>query len=363
MRPAAPPADRAGVDPDHGRARLERRADRGEPRAAEPDDADVGVDRAVERRRVLPRRRIAPHGCGRLAHRRGILDGRAASRVARMPIEPPPCQWAFPPAEAAGEEGLLALGADLAPGTLLAAYRAGIFPMPLAGVRGDGLVQPRPARRRPARRVPPRALAAPLRAPLHGHRRPRVRATSSPAARTPRRPGGWITPAMRAAYVRLHELGWAHSIEVWDDGRRARRRALRRRDRRPVRRRVEVPRPHRRVEGRAGRARRAAARRRAARACSTCSGRRRTCARSARATSRAPTTWRGCRRRSRRRRRSRDRPGAVPSGFALSVPQRPRTRGERRPCQIAGASSGRSSTCRSARSSRSGWSRCSTSSP
>jgi leucyl/phenylalanyl-tRNA---protein transferase len=32
----------------------------------------------------------------------------------------------------------------------------------------------------------------------------------------PRRPGGWITPAIRAAYERLHALGWAHSIEVWD---------------------------------------------------------------------------------------------------------------------------------------------------
>jgi len=28
----------------------------------------------------------------------------------------------------------------------------------------------------------------------------------------------WITPAMFAAYVRLHEMGWAHSIEVWRDG-------------------------------------------------------------------------------------------------------------------------------------------------
>ena len=33
-------------------------------------------------------------------------------------------------------------------------------------------------------------------------------------ARTPR-PGGWITPAIEAAYTRLFALGWAHSIEVW----------------------------------------------------------------------------------------------------------------------------------------------------
>ena len=33
----------------------------------------------------------------------------------------------------------------------------------------------------------------------------------------PRRTGGWITPAVRDAYVRLHELGWAHSVEAWDE--------------------------------------------------------------------------------------------------------------------------------------------------
>src|SRR5918995_1776845 len=47
-----------------------------------------------------------------------------------MPIEPEPCAWAFPPAQTAGPDGVVALGADLAPGTLLAAYRAGMFPMP-----------------------------------------------------------------------------------------------------------------------------------------------------------------------------------------------------------------------------------------
>jgi leucyl/phenylalanyl-tRNA--protein transferase len=31
------------------------------------------------------------------------------------------------------------------------------------------------------------------------------------------RPNGWITPEFIAAYSRLHELGWAHSVEVWDE--------------------------------------------------------------------------------------------------------------------------------------------------
>jgi len=40
------------------------------------------------------------------------------------------------------------------------------------------------------------------------------------ACADPRRPGGWITPAIRDAYVELHRLGWAHSVETWsvDDG-------------------------------------------------------------------------------------------------------------------------------------------------
>ena len=45
-------------------------------------------------------------------------------------IEPPPTRWGFPPVEAADESGLVAVGGDLEPGTLLAAYRSGLFPMP-----------------------------------------------------------------------------------------------------------------------------------------------------------------------------------------------------------------------------------------
>jgi leucyl/phenylalanyl-tRNA--protein transferase len=37
------------------------------------------------------------------------------------------------------------------------------------------------------------------------------------ACADPRRPGAWITPAVAAAYDRLHELGWAHSVEAWDE--------------------------------------------------------------------------------------------------------------------------------------------------
>ena len=133
-----------------------------------------------------------------------------------MPTEPPACRWTFPHAALAGEEGLLALGADLAPGTLLAAYRAGIFPMPIRAVDEMAWFSPDP------RGVVPLDEFAPSRSLRRARRRFTVSADRAFGAvvagcADPRRPGGWITPAMDAAYGDLHRLGWAHSIEVWDD--------------------------------------------------------------------------------------------------------------------------------------------------
>jgi leucyl/phenylalanyl-tRNA---protein transferase len=132
-----------------------------------------------------------------------------------MPREFPPCPWSFPPAEAAGEEGLLALGADLEPGTLVTAYRAGIFPMPIDGVPEMAWFSPDP------RGIVPLAEFAPSRSLRRAARRFTVTADRAFAdvmagCADPRRPGGWITPAIRAAYGELHTLGWAHSLEVWD---------------------------------------------------------------------------------------------------------------------------------------------------
>ncbi len=132
-----------------------------------------------------------------------------------MPIEPPPSRWAFPPAEEAPDRAPLGIGADLEPGTLLAAYRAGIFPWPDDGGRllwwapDPRAVLPLDAfhESRSLRRVRPhfavtrdRAFADVMRG---------CASTHGPT---------WITPGMLAAYVRLHDLGWAHSIEVWRNG-------------------------------------------------------------------------------------------------------------------------------------------------
>jgi len=133
-----------------------------------------------------------------------------------MPTEPPPCPWAFPAPDTAGEGGLLALGADLDAGTLLAAYRAGVFPMPLDGVPEPAWFSPDP------RGIVALAQFRPGRSLRRAARRFTVTADHAFEAvvegcADPRRPGGWITPEIRAAYGRLHALGWAHSVEAWDD--------------------------------------------------------------------------------------------------------------------------------------------------
>jgi leucyl/phenylalanyl-tRNA--protein transferase len=130
---------------------------------------------------------------------------------------------AFPPDERALREpnGLLAAGGALSPRWLLAAYRRGIFPW---YSEGEPILWWTPD---------PRLVLVPdefhashsLRKALR-QRRFEVRADTDFAAvlrgcAAPRAPapGTWITPAMQAAYLKMHELGHAHSVECWRDGR------------------------------------------------------------------------------------------------------------------------------------------------
>lgn len=110
------------------------------------------------------------------------------------------------------DSDIVAVGADLEPGTLLAAYRAGLFPMPFdrrriawfsPDPRGvlplDGLHVSR-SLRRSLRRFDVQMDTA--------------FRTVMTACADPTRSGSWINRAFIDAYTRLHELGWAHSIEV-----------------------------------------------------------------------------------------------------------------------------------------------------
>lgn len=133
-----------------------------------------------------------------------------------MPVEPPPSRWRFPDAAAADEHGVVGLGADLDPGTLLLAYRSGMFPMPLQGGAPMAWWSPDPRGIVPLRGV---RISRSLRASC---RRYEIRIDSSfaevvAACADPVRPGGWITAEIGAAYQRLHELGWARCVEAWDD--------------------------------------------------------------------------------------------------------------------------------------------------
>ena len=133
------------------------------------------------------------------------------------PVEPPPTRWGLPPASAADEHGVVGVGADLEPGTLLAAYRSGLFPMGLGGHGREpiGWWSPDP------RGILPLDGLHESRSLRKARRRYEVRVDSAfaevvAACADPHREGAWITPAIADAYTRLHELGWAHSVEVWD---------------------------------------------------------------------------------------------------------------------------------------------------
>jgi len=127
----------------------------------------------------------------------------------------PENQWAFPDARDTGPDEIAAVGADLEPGTVLAAYRRGLFPMRV--------------RRRLAWWSPdPRGIipldgfhcSRSLRRAL-GRFDVRVDTAFDAVVRgcaDPRRPGGWIDDSFLAAYTRLHAMGWAHSVEAWHDG-------------------------------------------------------------------------------------------------------------------------------------------------
>ena len=159
----------------------------------------------------------------------------------RVPVEPAETPWAFPPADS-GDGDLVALGADLAPGTLLAAYRRGLFPMavdvPGRGRRQEmaqemGREMGRETAQETAREMAwwsPQARGV---LPLDGlrvtrslrqsarHFEVRVDTAFDEVVRgcaDPGRPGGWIDAEIATAYSELHRLGWAHSVEAWRAG-------------------------------------------------------------------------------------------------------------------------------------------------
>ena len=127
--------------------------------------------------------------------------------------------WAFPPVEGATPDGLVGVGADLEPATLLEAYSRGIFPMPIPEAGLIGWWSPDPRAVLPLDRF---HISRSLRRSSRRFRTTINEAFAEVIAgcADPSRPHGWITGEVVAAYTRLHELGSAHSVEVWDENER-----------------------------------------------------------------------------------------------------------------------------------------------
>lgn len=132
------------------------------------------------------------------------------------PTAVPPSRWAFRTADRWPEEDLVAAGGDLAPSTLIAAYRMGLFPMHLDGVEPLlGWWSPNP------RGVLPLDQLRVTRSLRQSRKRYTVRVDTCfldvmRGCGHPSRAHGWITPAFIEAYAQLHDMAWAHSLEVFD---------------------------------------------------------------------------------------------------------------------------------------------------
>lgn len=128
----------------------------------------------------------------------------------------------FPPVATAlrRPNGLLAAGADLSSERLIAAYRRGIFPWFGAG---EPILWWSPDPRMvllPGELKISRSLRKRLKRSDYEMRLDSAFADVMTACAGPRQgqDGTWITPDMRRAYVHLHQLGYAHSVETWIDG-------------------------------------------------------------------------------------------------------------------------------------------------
>jgi leucyl/phenylalanyl-tRNA--protein transferase len=148
-----------------------------------------------------------------LAIRSALSRSRSASGPAQ-PIEPPSTTTVFPSSITPDPHGRVVTGGDLEPGTLLAAYRSGLFPMRVSsGELAWWSPDPRgvlfPAQLRVSKSLE------------RSRRQFEIRVDSSfeavVAACAERAEGEyhWITDEVRQAYTALHSLGWAHSVEAW----------------------------------------------------------------------------------------------------------------------------------------------------
>ncbi len=126
----------------------------------------------------------------------------------------------FPSPELADEDGLLAIGGDLSAQRLLLAYRNGIFPW---FSEGDPILWYAPQERFVLFPEDLKVSSSMLKILRSGSFRitydqafPEVINACANSVRKDQK-GTWITDAMKSAYIQLHNLGYAHSVEVWEN--------------------------------------------------------------------------------------------------------------------------------------------------
>ena len=130
-----------------------------------------------------------------------------------------PAGPAFPDPREAGEHGLVMVGGDLSAERLLAAYRAGIFPWtvnptswwspdPRGIFQMDHFLVSRSLAKLLRRNVFSITINKAFGEVMIGCAEP-----------SPGRENTWITPEFIEAYTQLHEMGHAHSVECWREGR------------------------------------------------------------------------------------------------------------------------------------------------
>ncbi len=137
-----------------------------------------------------------------------------------MPVFELPLEYIFPDPNLARDDGLLAVGGDLDPERLLLAYVRGIFPWYSEGLpilwhspdprfvlRIDDLKIGRSLKKSIRKKVFTVKFDADFRGVISACR----------AAKRPDQDGTWITGEMQRGYERLHDLGYAHSTEVYRD--------------------------------------------------------------------------------------------------------------------------------------------------
>jgi len=136
----------------------------------------------------------------------------------RLTFLGPGSPLSFPDPSESDDEGLLAVGGDLSPARLLFAYESGIFPWYSEGVPPLWWSpDPRALMTRERLHVA-RSLRRTLRAARFEVTFDRAFARVIEACASNRDGGTWILPEMMQAYTQLHQLGHAHSFEVWFDG-------------------------------------------------------------------------------------------------------------------------------------------------